>query len=109
MIYVEAPSRHFAIETGLDCIIMSTNCFFIVAPIQALIPYIRVLSADCGFVLYVQCGTVSSASTCCYSEHCPNYEMCFFSKSMHLTEHITLKRGWYGNHGVTHTQDPYFI
>ena len=80
---------------------------------QYLILYIRVLSADCSFVLYVLCWTVSSASTCSYSEHCPNYEMCSLSKSTHFTEHITLKHGWHGNHGVTHThqvtQDTYFI
>ena len=39
--------------------------------------------------------------------------MCFFSKSTHLTEHITLQHGWHGNHGVTLThevtRDPYFI
>jgi hypothetical protein len=70
-------------------------------------------SSDSGVVFYVHCWTVSSASTCSYSQHCHNYEICFFSKCMHFTEHITLQRGWHGNHGVIHThqvtQDPYFV
>jgi hypothetical protein len=55
MIYVEVPSRHFVVEIGLACKILSTVRFFIVAPTQALISYIRVLSSDCGAVLYVRC------------------------------------------------------
>jgi hypothetical protein len=78
-----------------------------------LISYIRVLSADCGVVLYVQCWTTSSASTRSYGEHCPNNEMCFFSKHTHLTEHINLNKvgmatmEWLTLNQVT--QDPYFI
>ena len=90
MMYVEVSPRHFVVEIGLACKILSTIRFFIVAPTQALISYIRLLSADCDVVLYVHCWSVSSASACSYSEHCPNYEMCFFSKSTHLRDHITL-------------------
>jgi hypothetical protein len=111
--YVEFPLQHFVVETDLVGIIMSTVCFFIVAPTQALISRIRMLSSDCGVVLYVHCWTVSSSSTCPYSEHCHNYEMCFFSNSTHRTQHITPKHGCHANHAVTHThqvtQDPYFI
>ena len=113
MIYVEVPSRHFVVEMWLASLIMSTIHFFIVAPTQALISYIKVLSSDRGVVFYVHCWTVSSASTCSYSEHYSNYEMCLFSKSSQLTEHITLQHGWHDNYVVTHThqvtQDPYFI
>ena len=113
MTYVEVPSQHLVVDTGLACLIMSTIRFFIVAPNKALISYIRVPSSNCGVVLCVHCWTVSSASPCSYSEHCPNYEMCFFSKSTHLTDHITLQHGWHANHTVTRTnrvtQDPYFI
>ena len=108
--YVEVPSQNFVVASGLTCLIMSTVCFFIVAPNKALTSYIWMLSADWSVVLYVHCWTVSSDSTCSYSEHCPTYDMCFFSKSMHLTEHVTLKHCW---HAVTDThqvtQDPYFI
>jgi hypothetical protein len=55
MMYVEVPSRHFVVDSGWTCIIMSTIRFFIVAPTQALISYIRVLLADCGVVLCVHC------------------------------------------------------
>ena len=103
----------WVIEIGLTCKILSTVGFFIVAPTQALISYIRVLSADCGAVLYVHCWTVSSSSPFSYNEHCHNYEMCFFSNSTHRTQHITSKHGCHANHGVTHihqvTKDPYFI
>ena len=113
MIYVEVPSRHFVVEIGLACKILSTVRFFIVAPTQALISYIRVLSSDCGAVLYVRCWTVSSASPCSYSEHCHNYEMCFFSNSTHRTQHVTPKHGCHVSHGVIHTyqvtQDPNFF
>jgi hypothetical protein len=112
VVYVDVPSRHFVLETGSACIIISTIHFFIVAPTKSLISYIRVLTSDCGVVLYVRYWTVSSASTCPDNEHCPSYEMCFFSKSTHLTVCAVLKRGWHGNHWVTHThqiiQNPYF-
>ena len=113
MMYVEVPSQHHVVDTGLACLIMSTICFFIVATNKTIISCIWMLESNYGVVLYTQCWTVSSASPCSYSEHCPNYEMWFFSKSTHLTEHITLIHAWYGNHKVTHTnqvtQDPYII
>ena len=96
-----------------EYIIISTIHFFIVTRTPALISSIRVQSSDCGVALYVQCSTVSSASSCPYSKHCLTCEICFFSKSTHLSEHITLTNGWHGSHCVTHTrrvtQDPYFI
>jgi len=45
MMYVEFPLQHFVVETGLACIIISTIRSFIVAPTQASISYIRVLTA----------------------------------------------------------------
>ena len=93
----------FCCRNWITCKIASTIRFFIVAPTQALISYIRVLSSVRGVVLYVRCSTLSSAAICSYSEHCPNYEMCSFSNSMHLTEHITLQHVWHGSRGETDT------